>query len=267
MLKATPVSLPLLPSAVQLGLTQAETHTQAPMPMFDSAPIEKAIGMKGKLNQKENVYKVSKPRPNMNASIDGWKIPPFMGIDSSAALTPVGSGQVMVVRDNVLFEDEVAPTMRAALENPLEVTTLHNHFFYEQPRVFFVQISGMGDSAALGAAVKKVLQKPDGIRASHSTPATKHTAKPVPSESHITGAPLEAIRGGKGEANNGMFKVTLGRETKMRGTKMGNAMGINTWAGFDGTDDQAVVYGDSAVVEDELQPVLKSFIKSGIEVQ
>lgn len=266
MLKITAVSLALLTSVVQPGLAYAQTQTQAHMFTFDTAPIEKATGMKGTLNQKENVYKVSKPRPNMNASIVGWKIPPFMGIGSWAAFTPAGSGQVMVMGDNVLFEDEVAPTMRAALENGLEVTALHNHFFYEQPRVFFMHISGMGDSAALGAAVKKVLETPDGIRASHATPATKYAAKPVPSESHITGAPLEAILGGKGEANNGMFKVTLGRETKMHGITMGNAMGVNTWAGFAGTDDQAVIDGDFAVLEDELQPVLKSLTKAGIEV-
>jgi len=268
MLKITAISLALLASVVQPGLSYAQTQAQAQAqtPAFDTAPIEKATGMKGALNPKENVYKVSKPRPNMNASIDGWKIPPFMGIGSWAAFTPAGTGQVMVMGDNVLFEDEVAPTMRAALDNGLEVTALHNHFFYEQPRVFFMHISGMGESAAVGAAVKKVLDTPDGIRASQATPATKYAAKPVPSESHITGAPLEAILGSKGEANNGMYKVTLGRETKMHGMTMGNAMGVNTWAGFAGTDEQAVVDGDFAVLEDELQPVLKSLTKSGIDV-
>ena len=268
MLKTTALILIVLGSVVQSGLVhaQAQTQAQTQTPAFDTVPIEKATGMKGALNQKENVYKVSKPRPNMNASINGWKIPPFMGIGSWAAFTPVGNGQVMVMGDNVLFEDEVAATMRAALDNGLEVTALHNHFFYEQPRVFFMHIGGMGDPAGLGAAVKKVLDTPDGIRAGQATPATKYATKSVPSESRITGAPLEAIIGSKGEANNGMFKVTLGRETKMHGMTMGNAMGVNTWAGFAGTDDQAVVDGDFAVLEDELQPVLKSLTKSGIDV-
>ena len=63
-----------------------------------------------------------------------------------------------------------------------------------------------------------------------------------------------------------MFKVTVGRGTKMHGMSMGNAMGVNTLAGFAGTDEQAVVDGDFAVLEDELQPVLKSLTKSGINV-
>ena len=268
MLKTTALSLVLLGSVVQSSLVHAQAQTQVPtqMPAFDTTPIEKATGMKGTLNQKENVYKVSKPRPNMNAGISGWKIPPFMGIGSWAAFTPTGNGQVMVMGDNVLFEDEVAATMRTALDNGLEVTALHNHFFYEQPRLFFMHISGMGDPASLGAAVKKVLETPDGIRASQATPATKYATKSVPSESQITGAPLEAIIGTTGEAKNGMFKVTLGRETKMHGMAMGNAMGVNTWAGFAGTDDQAVVDGDFALLEDELQPVLRSLTRSGIDV-
>lgn len=268
MLKITTLALALWAPAVLSGSAQAQTQPQqqAQAPVFDTAPIEKATGIKGTLNQKENVFKVSKPRPNMNAAIDGWKIPPFMGIGSWAAFTPAGSGQVMVMGDNVLLEDEVAATMRTALDNGLEVTALHNHFFYEQPRVFFMHISGMGDAAKLGTAVKKVLDTPNGIRASHATPATKYATKPVPAESRITGTPLEAIFGGKGEASGGMFKVTLGRETKMHGMTMGNAMGVNTWAGFAGTDEQAVVDGDFAVLEDELQPVLKSLTKSGIDV-
>jgi Domain of Unknown Function (DUF1259) len=228
MFKKTALSLALLASVVPPALVHAQTQTSAQTPAFDTVAIEKATGMKGTLNQQENVYKVSKPRPTMNAGINGWKIPPFMGIGSWAAFTPAASGQVMVMGDNVLFEDKVAATMRAALDNGLEVTALHNHFFYEQPRVFFMHISGMGESAAVGAAVKKVLDTPDGIRAGRATPATKYAGKPVPSESRITGAPLETILGSKGEASNGMFKVTLGRETKMHGMTMGNAMGVNT---------------------------------------
>lgn len=172
----------------------------------------------------------------------------------------------MVMGDNVLFEDEVESTMRAALDNGLKVTASHNHYFFEQPKIYFMHISGMGDVASLAQAVKKVLDAPERIRSGQATPATRFPFKPVSVQSQITGAPLEGILGAKGEANNGMFKVTLGRETKMHGMTMGNAMGVNTWAGFAGTGSQAVVDGDFAVLEDELQPVLKSLAKSGIHI-
>ena len=178
----------------------------------------------------------------------------------------MADGQAMVMGDNVVYEDEVAATMSAALDNGLEVTALHNHFFFEQPKVYFMHISGIGAASRLASAVKKVLETPDRIRSASATPAVTYPSKPVPQQSAITGEPLEKILGGKGEANSGMFKVTLGRDIKMHGMNMGNAMGVNTWAGFAGTNDNAVVDGDFAVLESELQPVLKSLRKSGIQI-
>lgn len=172
--------------------------------------------MKGTYNAAEKVYKVSKPRANMGA-VAGWKIPPFLGTTSYAAFSPVANDQVMVMGDNVLFEDEVGPTMSAALENGLEITALHNHFFFEQPRLFFMHVSGMDYPNKLAAAVKKVLVAPEQVRSGQATPATKYAAGPVPAESHITPAPLEGILGKKGEVNNGMLKVSYGRPVKVHG--------------------------------------------------
>lgn len=221
--------------------------------------------MKGTYNAKENVFKVTKPRQNMT-SVAGWKIPPFLGTSSYAAFTPRGNGQVLVMGDNVLFEDEVGPAMNAALENGLEVTALHNHFFFEQPRIYFMHIDGMGDPAQLGAAVKKVLDAPNRVRSQLATPASQYKEGAIPSQSRITAAPLESIFGKKGEMNNGMFKVSFGYPVNMHETTVGDAMGANTWAGFAGTDDNALVDGDFAVSEDELQLVLKSLRGAGINI-
>lgn len=252
-------------SVISLALVSLSQTVLAQTPAFDLVPIEKATGMKGTYNAAENVYKISKPRSNM-AAVDGWKIPPFLGASSYAAFTPTVNNQAMVMGDNVLFEDEVGPAMSAALENGLEVTGLHNHFFFDQPKLYFMHIGGMGETEALATAVKKVLDAPDRIRSGQASPATGYLAKPASGESHITAAPLEGIFGKKGETNNGMFKVSYGRPVKMHGTTAGDAMGVNTWAGFAGTDDQAVVDGDFAVLEGELQPVLKSLRGAGINV-
>lgn len=233
---------------------------------FNPAPIAKATGIQPSYNAKENVYKITKPRTNMT-SVNGWSIPPFLGTSSYAAFAPMpAAGQVMVMGDNVLFEDEVGPAMSAALDNGLEVTALHNHFFFEQPHIYFMHISGVGDTAAVAAAVSKVLDAPERVRAAHGTPATQFPDARVPAQSHITAAPLEQIFGKKGEANKGMFKVSFGRPVKMNGMTAGDAMGVNTWAGFGGTDEQAMVDGDFAVLENELQPVLKSLRSAGIHI-
>ncbi|MGJ7914818.1 DUF1259 domain-containing protein [Massilia sp. LXY-6] len=233
---------------------------------FDPAPIAQATGMKPSYNAKENVYKLTKPRQGM-AAVDGWKLPPFLGTTSYAGFTPTGQpGEVMVMGDNVLYEDEVGPAIDAALENGLEVTALHNHFFFEQPRLYFMHVGGMGDAGAMAAAVKKVFDAPERVRTAHSTPATAYPLARVPAESRITAAPLDAIFGKKGEANNGMYKVSFGRSVKMHGLTMGDAMGVNTWAGFAGNDQQAVVDGDFAVLESELQAVLKSLRSARINI-
>jgi hypothetical protein len=252
--------------AISVALAAALTSpVRADAPALDTARIEQAMGMKGTYNANENVFKVTKPRQNM-AAVAGRKIPPFLGTSSYAAFTPAGNGQVLVMGDNVLFEDEVGPAMNAALENGLEVTALHNHFFFEEPRIYFMHIDGMGDSAQLGAAVKKVLEAPGRVRSQKAAPASQYKEGAVSSPSRITAAPLESIFGKKGETSNGMFKVSFGYPVKMHGATVGDAMGANTWAGFAGTDDKAAIDGDFAVSEDELQPVLKSLRGAGINI-
>jgi hypothetical protein len=188
-----------------------------------------------------------------------------MGFASWAAFTP-GHGGTMVMGDIVLLEDEVSATMSAALDNGLEVTALHNHFFYEQPRVMYMHIGGSGDVAKLGEAVKKVIDAQRSVRAASREPARSFSGGSIPNENKITGSRIEQIFGAKGEANNGMFKVTIGRTAKHHGSKIGKQMGVNTWAAFAGTDEMASVDGDFAMTKEELQGVLKTLRKNGIHI-
>jgi len=88
----------------------------------------------------------------------------------------------------------------------------------------------------------------------------------LPEKSSITAAPLNEILGAQGESKDGMVKFTIGRPAKMHGVTIDKDMGVNTWAAFAGSDDNAVVDGDFAVTEDELQPVLKSLLKEKINI-
>src|SRR5262249_41377713 len=154
------------------------------------------------------------------------------------AFTPMGKG-AMVMGDTVLFEDEVNPAMSAALESGLEVTALHNHFFFDQPKVFFMHIAGMGDATRLARGVKAVYDRIAQVRAAQPTPSTSFPGE-IPTPSSITAAPIEHALSAKAQTKDGMVKVSLGRTVKMHGTSMGNDMGVNTWAAFAGSDDQAV---------------------------
>src|SRR5262245_23598449 len=236
---------------------------QAPSGL-DTAAIEQATGLKGQLIAEENVFKVGKPRADVKINVDGWTMPPFMGLGSWVAFTP-GHGGVMLMGDTVLFEDEVNPVMSAALDAGLEVTALHNHFFFDEPKVYFMHIGGVGDAKALAQGVKKVYDKVAEIRVASPTP-TKTFAGSIPAASTISAAPLETALGVKGQASQGLFKVVIGRTATMHGVKVAKEMGINTWAAFAGSDEAAVVDGDFAMQENELQPVLRNMRKEGINI-
>jgi hypothetical protein len=106
---------------------------------LDTAKIDQITGLKGKLNEKEGVYKVTFPRNDVKVVVDGWTMPPFMGLGTWAAFAQTNNG-AMVMGDTVLFEDEANPAMSVALDNGLSVAALHNHFFFDQPKVFFMHI-------------------------------------------------------------------------------------------------------------------------------
>src|SRR5207244_3710467 len=226
---------------------------------LNTARIDDVTGLKGKLSEKETVYKVSSPRTDLKISVDKWEMPPFMGLTSWAAFTAGMNGETMVMGDLVLMQDEVNPVMSAALDNGLEVTALHNHFFFDEPKVYFMHIGGEGDTEKLARGVRAALDKVKEVRAAKATPLETFGGAEIPSRSSLNPAPLQQVLANKGETNNGMFKATFGRSVKMHsGEEVGKDMGVNTWAAFAGTDDNAVVDGDFVVLEDELQPVLKS---------
>src|SRR5881296_1996567 len=125
---------------------------------LDTTKIEQLTGAKGLLNEKEGVFKVNAPRTDVNITVAGVKMTPPMGLTSWAAFQKVGA-QTMVMGDMVMLEDQVNPVMDVALGNGLEVTALHNHFFWDSPKVMFMHIGGMGDEAALAGAVGKVFVK------------------------------------------------------------------------------------------------------------
>jgi len=242
------------------------TITAALAAALDTAKIDQITGLKGKMNDKEGVYKVTFPRNDVKVVVDGWTMPPFMGLGNWAAFTKGAHTEAMVMGDTVLFEDEVNGAMSAALDNGLNVTALHNHFFFDQPKVFFMHIEGEGTADKLAGAVRKVYDTIKNTRATNAQPKDSFGVKPLPEKNSITAAPLNEIFGTQGESKDGMVKFTIGRPATMHGVNIGKDMGVNTWAAFAGSDDNAIVDGDFAVTEDELQPVLKSLLKDKINI-
>src|SRR5262245_27123024 len=110
----------LLAGTVRVGIA-AQTK-------LDTAKIEQLTGMKGEMNDKEGVFTVRAPRTDLQVTTAGVKMNPAMGLTSYAAFMNAG-GKTMIMGDTTLLEDQVNPVMSVALDNGLEVTALHNHFF------------------------------------------------------------------------------------------------------------------------------------------
>jgi hypothetical protein len=254
-------------SVALLAPTLAVQVSASAAPTLDAAAITKITG--GTPEVSGNVVKVNFPRKDVPIQIDGWNsVPPFMGLTSYASFMPLDSGGVMVMGDLVLFEDEVNPVMSAALDAGLEVTALHNHFFFAKPAVYFMHISRKGsvDEAAVG--VRAALAAVKSVRRDSSVPREAFGA-PVKSPSHIDAARLDDVLAMKGKAQDGMYKATFGRQVSSSmcdGCSLGSPMGINTWAAFAGTDDDAVVDGDFAITVDELRSVLQTLRGGGINI-
>jgi hypothetical protein len=235
---------------------------------LDMATIDRLTRGKGQMNEQEGVYKVSFPRNDVKVSVDGVQMPPFMGLTSWATFQPgMKDGTVMIMGDMVLFQDEVNPAMSAALDSGLSVTAVHNHFLFDEPKVYFMHIGGEGTVEKLAEGVRKIQDTVKNIRSASTQPAKGFSHKALPAKSSITAAPLAEAIGSKATEKDGMVKFTIGRTVKMPcGCEIGKEMGVNTWAAFYGSDEHAFVDGDFATFEGELQPVLKALRAHDINV-
>jgi hypothetical protein len=251
-----------LAALTYVALAGTVTSSLAAQAKLDTAKIEQLTGIKGELSEKEGVFKVTAPRSDLKITVAGVKMTPPMGLASYAAFMKAGA-KTMVMGDTTLLEDQVNPVMSVALDNGLEVTALHNHFFWDSPKVMFMHIGGMGDEENLASAVGKVFAK---IKETSGGKGQIPNADLDPAKTSLDPKNIEGIIGAKGQMANGVYKITIGRTTKMGGHEVGNAMGINTWAAFVGSDQQAVVDGDFVMLEKELQSVLKTLRGAGINV-
>jgi hypothetical protein len=254
----------LAASALGAGATVLTGTAPAAEPAPLSAEkIGAAAGVKA-TTAPDGVVRVAWPRTDVAVTVDGMPLKPFAGLGSWGAFTPTAHG-AMVMGDTVVFQDEVDAAMDAAFANGLEVSALHNHFFFDEPKVYFMHVGGAGEPEKLAAGVKAVWDAIKKVRSENPKPATKF-AGDAPKAGPVTVEPIEKVLGHKSESQAGVVKVTIGREGMMHGTKVAGSMGLTTWAAFSGTDELAAVDGDFIMTAAEVQPVLHALRKAGIHV-
>ncbi len=213
---------------------------------------------------KDNVLKINIPRNDLHVVVDGVATPTPFGFGGWLALTKGAGGMDVMMGDLVLTEDEVNPVMSALLTNGLDVTALHNHFFFDSPRIFYMHVHGHGTASELATKAKAAL----AVIGAHSAAASSAAAGRA-INGQLDTAALAKIVGYDGEQNGAVYKITIGRPDiplKEMGASINARMGLNTWAAFYGSDADAVVAGDVAMLDREVTPVLTSLRSSGIDV-
>jgi hypothetical protein len=222
-----------------------------------------ALGKQG--DYKANVLKINIPRNDLKVTVDGVSTPTPFGFGGWLAMTKGDGGHDVMMGDLVLLQEEVNPVMSSLLDNGLEVTALHNHFFFEQPRIFYMHVMGHGTAADLARKTKPAL---DLIGRGQSSPVTGSLAKAA-AQGKVDTAKIAQIVGHEGEQSGSVYKITVGRDDltlKQMGAPINARMGLNTWAAFVGSNENAAIAGDVAMLESEVTPVLKALRKNGLDV-
>jgi hypothetical protein len=247
-----------------LGATCLVPAVQADEMPSDYQEVLKYLDRKD--DYKDNVLKVNLPRNHLKVSISGVATPTPFGFGGWIAMAKGTGGQDVMMGDLVLLQEEVNPVMSALLDNGLDVTALHNHFFWEVPRIFFMHIHGRGKAMDLAHHVKPALDLIGHVApAAAPGPAGAEKAAADPLDT----AKIAQIVGQAGEQSGDVYKITLGRKdltVREHGAVINARMGLNTWAAFFGTNEKAMVAGDVAMLEGEVTPVLKALRRNGLDV-
>jgi hypothetical protein len=229
---------------------------------IDWGKVDEALGAKGSM-QPGDVYKYGFARSDLNVKLDGVTLEPAFALGSWAAFKQMGDG-TMVMGDLVLLEDEVGPVMQRLARGGIDVTAVHNHLLHAQPFPMYMHIEGHGDPVALAKTLKEALE-------ASKTPLGGGAAKPASSSSaKLDTQAIDRAMGRKGSAKGDVYQFSIPRAEAVTvhgmtvPPSMGTAIGINFQPAGDG---KAATTGDFVLRPEEVNPVLRTLLQNGIEVE
>jgi hypothetical protein len=229
--------------------------------------IETAIGKKGSYKEAEATHTTPLPRNDLKVKLKGEPIPIPFGFGGWVSFKKSVDGKsAMVMGDTVLLQEEVNPLISAAQANGLEIGAIHNHFFYEEPRIFYVHVHGMGTIPELAKRYADTIRDSKVFPANQPAPGTPSA---ITGKENFDIPALDAIVKYTGSINGPTYKYTIGRsdlKVMMMGVEMTTNIGLNTWASFAGKQDNAQIAGDIAMLPGEVNNVIKTLRQHNIEV-
>lgn len=245
------------------GTSAALQNKAGPVQPLDAKNLERIVG-RTVSKAAEGVLRVTQPRTEVKLTVDGYPFSPAAGLTSWAAFQPVSEG-AMVMGDTVVFQDEVDGVIDAAFAHGLHVTALHNHFFYDEPKAYFLHIGGRGKLSVLASGVQSMWASIRSRREQSPQPAKRFGGDPVV-PGKLDAKSLAKIIGVRPKASPGVVKFSLPRRASMGGNEFGGALGLSSWVSFSGNDLNASIDGDFAMTEKEVQPVLRALRRRGIHI-
>src|SRR6266487_3654282 len=139
-------------TALALSLTSVAQAQDIPA---EYQQVLTALGKTG--DYKANVLKVNIPRNDVNVTVANVKTPTPFGFGGWLAMTKGTGGMDVMMGDLVLTQDEINPVMSALLDNGIDVTALHNHFLWDEPRMYYMHVHAHGKPADLARKVKPAI--------------------------------------------------------------------------------------------------------------
>lgn len=262
----------LIAGTTLLNLKNADASSlmfaQTPVLTADEiAGIEAAIGKKGSYKATEATYTIPLPRNDLKVTLKGEPVPIPFGFGGWVSIKKTLDGKsAVIMSDCVLLQEEINPLISAAQAAGLEIGAIHNHFFYEEPRIFYMHIHGMGSVKVLAEKYAQAISNTK-IAPNNQPPAGPPPAKTGKDLFDVT--QLDAIIKYEATVNGSTIKYTIGRadlKVIAMNAEMTTNIGLNTWAAFTGTMERAHIAGDVAMLDTEVNAVVKILRANNIEV-
>ena len=138
------------------GMNPADGSKEPVEFSLDTARLNSILGSTGEMSR--GVYKHTIGRPDVDLKDHSAEVTSFLGFNTWAAWQGTPE-KAAVAGDFAMLEDEVAPVIKALVDNDIEVVAVHNHMVHEEPRIFFLHYWGVGPAEKLATALKAALDQ------------------------------------------------------------------------------------------------------------